>query len=166
MASGPAVIGFDGTPAAERALRQAGELLAPHPALVVVVVEEGEAFGTAVAPVFAAGLPVTEVEIRNALLAEEEMVQQAKRLAQKGVVLAQEAGLKAVGLAVADDLPIATTLLRVAEEQDAPVVVVGAHRRGALAELLVGSTTKDLLKRATIPVLVVREPNDDERTDG
>jgi nucleotide-binding universal stress UspA family protein len=44
--------------------------------------------------------------------------------------------------------------------------VVGAHRRGALSELLVGSTTKDLLKRATIPVLVVREPDDDERADG
>jgi nucleotide-binding universal stress UspA family protein len=115
---------------------------------------------------FAAGLPVTEVEIRNALLAEEEVVQQAKRLTQRGVVLALEAGLKAVGLTVADDVPIATTLLRVAEEQDAPVVVVGAHRRGALSELLVGSTTKDLLKRATIPVLVVREPDDDERADG
>jgi nucleotide-binding universal stress UspA family protein len=166
MASGPAVIGFDGTAAAERAVREAGELLAPRPVLVVVVVEEGETFGAAVAPVFAAGLPVTEVEIRNALLAEEEVVQQAKRLTQRGVVLALEAGLKAVGLTVADDVPIATTLLRVAEEQDAPVVVVGAHRRGALSELLVGSTTKDLLKRATIPVLVVREPDDDERADG
>jgi nucleotide-binding universal stress UspA family protein len=164
MASGPAVIGFDGTAAAERAVREAGEVLGPRPALVVVVVEEGEAFGSVVAPVFTAGLPITELEIRNALQAEEMVVQEAVRLTQQGVALAQEAGLKAVGLTVADDVPIATTLLRVAEEQDAPVIVVGAHRRGALSELLLGSTTKDLLKRATIPVLVVRERDADGAT--
>ena len=58
---------------------------------------------------------------------------------------------------MADDVPVAQTLLRVADEQDAPVLVVGAHRRGRLSELLVGSTTKDLLKRSLRPVLVVRE---------
>jgi hypothetical protein len=39
MASGPAVIGFDGTAAAERAVREAGDLLAPRRALVVVAIE-------------------------------------------------------------------------------------------------------------------------------
>jgi hypothetical protein len=38
MASGPAIIGFDGTAASERAVRAAAELLGARPALVVVAV--------------------------------------------------------------------------------------------------------------------------------
>ena len=157
MPSGQAVIGFDGTAASERAVRAAGELLAPRPVLVVVAVEEGEAFASLIAPLGAAGLPATELEIRNALRAEAEIVQQAVRTTQKGVALAEEVGLEAEGLTVADDVPSAETLLRVAEARDAPVIVVGPHRRGVLSELLVGSTAKDLLKRSPRPVLVVRE---------
>ena len=97
MPSGQAVIGFDGTAASERAVRAAGELLAPRPVLVVVAVEEGEAFASLIAPLGAAGLPVTELEIRNALRAEAEIVQQAVRTAQKGVALAEEVGLEAEG---------------------------------------------------------------------
>ena len=70
MASGPAVIGFDGTAAAERAVREAGGLLAPRRALVVVAIEEGATFGAVLAPVLVAGLPATELEIRNAVRAE------------------------------------------------------------------------------------------------
>jgi nucleotide-binding universal stress UspA family protein len=39
------------------------------------------------------------------------------------------------------------------------VVVVGAHRRGGLSRLFLGSTAKDVLKRARRPVLVVRDPD-------
>jgi nucleotide-binding universal stress UspA family protein len=49
----------------------------------------------------------------------------------------------------------------VADEWDAPVLVVGAHRRGNFSELLVGSTARDLLKRSRRPVLVVREEDPD-----
>lgn len=49
----------------------------------------------------------------------------------------------------------ATEILRVASEHGADVVVVGAHDRGWLRSLLEGSTTSDLLGRATIPILVV-----------
>jgi nucleotide-binding universal stress UspA family protein len=166
MASGPVVIGFDGTPAAERAVREAGDLLAPRPAVVVVAIEAGRAFGAVLAGELGAGLPVTELEVRNALRAEDKIVQQARRMAQNGAALAQEAGLKAEGLAVADDVPVATTLLRVADEQDAPVIVVGAPRLAPLAELLLGSTAKDLLKRSGRPVLVVRDATAGGAGDG
>jgi nucleotide-binding universal stress UspA family protein len=170
MASGQAVIGFDRTRASEDAVRAAGELLAPGPVVVVVAVEEGEAFASVIAPLGAAGLPATELEIRNALRAEAEVVRQAVRTTQDGVALAMKVGLGAEGLTVADDVPPAETLLRVAEERDARVIVVGAHRRGVLSELLVGSTAKDLLKRSPRPVLVVREQppagSERDRPDG
>src|SRR3954462_8788678 len=100
MPSRQAVIGFDGTAASERAVRAAGELLTPRPVLIVVAVEEGEAFASLIAPLGAAGLPATELEIRNALRAEAEIVQQAVRTTQKGVALAEEVGLEAEGLTV------------------------------------------------------------------
>jgi nucleotide-binding universal stress UspA family protein len=159
MASGPAVFGFDGTAAAERAVREAGDLLAPRRGLVVVAIEEGATFGTALAPVLVAGLPVTELEIRNAVRAEEAVIEQAMNLAQKGAALAQEVGLEAESLVVSDDVSVASTLLRVADEHDASVIVVGAHRRGALSRLLLGSTAEDVLKRAQRPVLMVRDPD-------
>ena len=95
MASGLAVIGFDGTAAAERAVREAGGLLAPRRALVVVAIEEGATFGAVLTPVLVAGLPATELEIRNAVRAEEAVIEQAINLAQKGAALAQEVGLEA-----------------------------------------------------------------------
>ena len=159
MASGSSVIGFDGTAAAERAVREAGDLLAPRRALVVVAIEQGVAFGEVMAPVFVSGLPATELEIRTAVRAEEYVIEQAINLAQKGAALAQEVGLEAESLVVSDDVAVARTLLRVADEQDASVVVVGAHRRGALSRLVLGSTAKEVLKRARRPVLVVRDPD-------
>lgn len=159
MASGPAVIGFDGTAAAEQAVREAGDLLAPRRALVVVAIEEGAAFGEVMAPVFVTGLPATELEIRTAVRAEEYVIEQAINLAQKGAALAQEVGLEAESLVVSDDVSAARTLLRVADEQNASVVVVGAHRRGALSRLLLGRTAKEVLKRARRPALVVRDPD-------
>jgi nucleotide-binding universal stress UspA family protein len=159
MASGPAVIGFDGTAAAERAVREAGDLLAPRRALVVVAIEEGAALGKVMAPVFVTGVPATELEIRTAVRAEEAVIEQAINLAQKGAALAQEVGLEAESLVVSDDVSVARTLLRVADEQDASVVVVAAHRRGPLSPLLLGSTAKELLKRTRRPVLVMRDPD-------
>jgi nucleotide-binding universal stress UspA family protein len=164
MASGPVIIGYDGSRSAERAMVEAGGLLTCRTALVVVVVRPGEAFDRAVAPVLVAGVPVHQLDIRNAIAAEEQIVQQAQRLVQDGVARAAELGFAADGLAVADDVPVAKTLLRVADERDAPVLVVGTHRRGRIGELLVGSTAKDLVKRSPRPVLAVRE--EDPERDG
>jgi nucleotide-binding universal stress UspA family protein len=165
MASGTAIVGFDGTATAERAVREAGGLLAPRRALVVVAIEAGATFGTVLAPVLAAGLPATELEIRNAAQAEDAVIEEAVDLARKGAALAQEVGLEAESLVVSDDVPVASTLLRVADERDASVVVVGAHRRGALSRLLLGSTAKDVLERARRPVLVVCDPDTAEARD-
>jgi nucleotide-binding universal stress UspA family protein len=50
-----------------------------------------------------------------------------------------------------------TEALRVAVEMDADLIVVGAHARGAVDRMLFGSTTSQIVRRATCPVLVVRE---------
>ncbi|HEV7755832.1 MAG TPA: universal stress protein [Mycobacteriales bacterium] len=154
MASGPVVIGFDGTPAAERALREAAALFAPRPALVVVVWEAGRAFDLMEVPTL--DLPPAGVDVRSAFELDQAMYEQAQRVAQQGAALARELGLDADGLAVADELTVADTLLRVAKEYGGQALVVGSHGHSTLGELLVGSTTREILRHADGPVVVVR----------
>jgi nucleotide-binding universal stress UspA family protein len=93
MPSGPILIGFDGTSAAERAVREAGSLFAPRPAIVLVVLVPGEAFAAVVGPLAGAGIPLTEVEIQAALEYEEKAMTTARQLAEKGAAMAREVGL-------------------------------------------------------------------------
>jgi nucleotide-binding universal stress UspA family protein len=47
------------------------------------------------------------------------------------------------------------SLLEECEKVQADMIIVGSHRHGAIYELLVGSITASVLKRAKCPVLVV-----------
>jgi nucleotide-binding universal stress UspA family protein len=156
LTSRPVVIGFDGTPAAERAVRAAGALLAPRHALVVVVWEAGRVFEYAELPVATLGMAPVAVDIRTAMELDQAMYDAAQQMAQRGAALAKEAGLDAQGLAVADDVTVADTLVRLAQERDAQAVVVGTHGHGVIGELLLGSTSRGVVKRAPCPVVVVR----------
>ena len=166
MRSGPVVIGFDGTTEAERALRESAALLAPRSALVVVVWEAGRAFEVATLPNRALEMPPVSVDVRAALEAEEVVYEAAERLAQQGAVLASELGYRAEGLAVADDLTVADTLVRIATERDSPALVVGSHGRRGLTSALLGGTSKGVVAKAPCPVLVVRTDPRRKRTDG
>ncbi len=50
-------------------------------------------------------------------------------------------------------------LLEQSQNLQADVIVMGSHHHGALYELVVGTFTGDVLKRAKCPVLVVPVPN-------
>jgi nucleotide-binding universal stress UspA family protein len=159
--SGPVIVGFDGTPAAERALREAADLLAPRPALVVVVWEAGRAFEVATLPVKALEMPPAALDVRTAFEAETAAYQAAQRLAEHGAALATQAGWEADALAVADDVPVAETLVRLARELDGQAVVIGAHGHHELRKLVLGSTLSGVLRRAPCPVLVCGAAHDD-----
>lgn len=156
MRSGPVLIGFDGSPAAERAIEEAADLLAPRRVLVVVVWEAGRAFELAELPTLTPASPPIAMDIRTAFEVDKAVYEAAQRTAERGAALAKERGFDAEGLAVADDLTVADTLIRLAREQDAQAIVVGAHGHGAVSELLLGSTSRDVVKRSPCPVVVVR----------
>lgn len=157
MAAGPVVIGFDGTPASERALRESAQLLAHRDVLVVAVWEAGRAFELAELPINLLDAPPASIDLRTVTEVDKQLYEAAERMAQRGAALATEFGLRAEGIAVADDITVAQTLIRVAREVDAPALVVGAHGHSALRELVLGSTTREVLKDAECPVVVVRE---------
>jgi nucleotide-binding universal stress UspA family protein len=162
--TGPVVIGYDGSAAAQRALVEGAALLAPRRALVVVVWEAGRAYESAEWNAITLDLPAPTVDLRMAIEVDRAVAEAAERTAQRGVELARAGGLEAEGMVVADTRGIAETLIRVASDEDAAALVVGAHRQGALGEVLLGSTSRDVLRSATCPVVVVRD--DARRRDG
>ena len=157
--SGPVVVAYDGSPAAEKATREAGALLAGRRALVVVVWKQGLGFELLELPTATLGLPPAQLDVRAALELDEEMQERAQLLARKGAGLARDAGFEAEGLAIAEDVhvEVGETILEVARKRDAQAIVIGAHRHGSAAEVILGSTTRAVVRRAPCPVLVVRE---------
>jgi nucleotide-binding universal stress UspA family protein len=155
--TGPVVIAYDGSPSSERALRESAPLLAPRKALIVVVWEPGLAFSLWVPP-----MPPAPIDIRTALAIDQAVLERAQRLAEQGAETARKLDLDAEGLAVADEISVAGTLVRLADEIDAPAVVMGAHGHSGIREMLLGSTSRDVIRRAPCPVIVVR---DGEKTD-
>jgi len=51
---------------------------------------------------------------------------------------------------------IAHTIVHVAEQQGVSLIVMGSHGRGGLEHLFLGSVVEGVMRRAGIPVLVVR----------
>jgi nucleotide-binding universal stress UspA family protein len=158
MTARPVIIGFDGSPTSQRAVREAAALFAPRRALVAVVWEAGRAFEAATTPALEA--PPVTLEIPAALAADQDAADAAERTAQLGVALAKDLGLQATGLAVADDGTVADTLIRLAGKHDAQAIVLGTHGRGGVVKRLLGSTSDEVLRHAACPVVLVR---DDDR---
>lgn len=155
----PVVIGYDGSEAAERAMRDAGRLLSGRPALVVTVWKQGLGFEAMELPAATIGMPPAVLDVRTALEIDHDLAASAERLARKGAGIAREAGFDdAEGLAVADDpeVPVAETIVRVAREREADAIVVGAHNQGTLSDVFLGSTSRDVIRRADRPVVVER----------
>ena len=156
MHSGPVIIAFDGSPAALKALQEAAELLAPQPGLVVVVWEAGAAYDLATIPSASLDLPPARLDFRAAAELDRALSTDAQELARRGAALARSLGMPADALAVADEVTVSETLVRVAGDVDASAVVVGKHDHGTVHDVLVGSTATGLLRHAPCPVLVVR----------
>jgi nucleotide-binding universal stress UspA family protein len=153
------LIAYDGSPAADNAVRESGALLGRRKALVLTVWKRELGFELVQTPPGSLGLEPVPLDISTALEIERELAEHAQRIAQHGAELAREAGFEAEGLAVADppEVPVAETIVRVARERDAQAVVMAAHNKGRLSELLLGSTSRDVVRRAEWPVVIVRE---------
>jgi nucleotide-binding universal stress UspA family protein len=156
--SAPILIAYDGSPSADHAIREAGGLLAGRRALVVVVYEQGVGFEFEELPSVTIGAPPAPLDIRMALDVDRELAERSQMVARHGAELAREAGFEAEALAVAEDAdtPAAETIVTVAREQGAAAIVLGAHGHSRLSEVVLGSTSRDVIRRAPCPVVVAR----------
>jgi len=152
----PVLIAYDGSDTARRAVREAGKLFGSRQVLVVTVWEPALAYGTEV-PMADLGMQAVPIDIEGARELEEELQQRAVRTAQAGAELAQSVGLEAKGLAVADEVHVADTIVGLAQKRGVAAIVVGSRGLKGLRARLEGSTSNAVLRHAPCPVVVVHD---------
>jgi nucleotide-binding universal stress UspA family protein len=149
------LIAYDGSEVSRAAVRHAAELFAGRPAVVATVWEPGL---TAV-PVATPGimgesaLPPDPATIREVDRLQSE---HASSVAADGAELARSLGLLAEPQAVPDEVDVVETLIDIARERGAAVVVVGSHGISGLRSRLLGSVARKLIEHSDRPVLVIR----------
>lgn len=135
------LIATDGSPAADAAVQAGVQLAAEQLAGVVFlhVTEEVDVVAPSFGPII-----VNPVEQGNP--EDDEILSAAAEIARtQGVPFD-------LRLVAAFDYE---TILATADEIDAELIVIGSNRHGALATTFLGSVSKEVLKRADRPVLVV-----------
>jgi nucleotide-binding universal stress UspA family protein len=147
MASGPALLGYDGTELAGFAIERAGQELAPgRDALVVCVWHPADVGFT----------PVDGKPLHAA--AADEVEEAAGRTAAHGALLAEAAGFRARGLAV-NASPTWQGIVDAAQEHGATLIVLGSHQRTGLLGHLSGSVAAATIAHFDAAVLVVHRPD-------
>jgi nucleotide-binding universal stress UspA family protein len=149
------LIAFDGSAAAEAAVRAAGALFPGARATVLTIHEP------AISPMttFRVGGALMSPELveRSLTELERELVADAEAAAADGVRLAEGAGLTAEPEVAAGEPQPWGPILAAAAERSVDVVVCGTRGHGAVARSVLGSTSSSLLHHAERAVLVVPE---------
>jgi nucleotide-binding universal stress UspA family protein len=142
---GPLVLCFDGSEAAERAIRIAPVLLGrDRPARVLYAYKPTErSLGVA------QGLTGGRIDAPVSGQADAHDVVDA------GVALAREAGFDAQGLLLEADRPTAELIAATAEELDAPAIVMGQRGLSGLKSAVLGSVSRDVVNAYHRPVVLV-----------
>jgi nucleotide-binding universal stress UspA family protein len=137
------LVAVDGSRPAARALDQAVELARSEGArLTLITVVEPPCLRGAAGPFI---VPI---------VTEAQLAREAER------VLARAEALVPDGIPVTTVIrrgPADEAILDRIEAAEHDLVVMGSHGRGLLGSLLLGSTSKDVVARSPVPVLVVRE---------
>jgi nucleotide-binding universal stress UspA family protein len=154
----PVLIAYDGSEVSRTAVRHAAELFAGRPAVLATVWEPGLGGSSVVSPdtmgVGATGtLPPDPAAIEAVDRLQRE---RASTVAADGAVFARSVGLVAEPQAVPDEVDVADTLIDIAREREAAVVVVGSHGIG-LRRRLLGSVSRKLIEHCDRPILVIRD---------
>jgi nucleotide-binding universal stress UspA family protein len=145
VSRGPVLICYDGSPAAKHAVAVAGTLLAGRRAIVLdvgpleLIAETYAAAGSGAADISRA--------VFDGTLAQ----------AEAGAALARDAGFEPEPRAEVDDPPW-RGIIKVANEVDAELIVLGSDGRTGLSELIDGSVSHDVAEHARRPVLVIPPP--------
>ena len=155
-ATAPVLIGYDGSEVARAAVRHAAGLFAGRPAVLATVWEPGLASVSAgLSDTFGAGNLPPDLETVEAI--DRAQREHASTVAGDGAEFARSLGLDVEPQAVPDEGDVAETLLGIARERGAAVVVVGSHGISGLRPRLLGSVSRKVVEHCDRPVLVIRD---------
>lgn len=145
---------YDGSPTAKRAMSVAGAVLGHRPATVVHVWQPPTEF---VEPDWFAGVgtpagpPIAELE---ALALER-----AERVVEEGAQLARRAGFVVERRIELSGGRVWRTIIEIAHDADAELIVVGARGLSTVRSVLLGSVSNAVVHHSHIPVLVIPPPD-------
>jgi nucleotide-binding universal stress UspA family protein len=149
-AVGPVLFAYDGSRLAKAAIAEAGrQLPAGRDALVMTV---WRTFNVGFIPE-----PGAEFDAACA----DSVGEAAEQTAAHGAALAEEAGFTAQPLA-AQGTPTAKAVTDAADDHDASLIVLGAHRKTGLGGRVAGSVAAEVASRSQRPVMIVHDGAGDE----
>ena len=146
------LICYDGSPSARRALEVAGHTLGGTPAVLLHVWNPPERI---IADAFGVGVHEHAPTYEHL---EELSKRRADEVLAEGLSLAEQLRLSATGRLERDQSTVWKTIVGVADELTAELIVCGTHGRTAVEPDLLGSVSNALVHHTTRPVLVVPSP--------
>jgi nucleotide-binding universal stress UspA family protein len=149
--TGPILIAYDGSEGARHAIAEAGRVLGGGTAQVVAVWQSSAAQAPASLLAIPAGVAHQAYEELD-----RESERQGQALADEGAALAREAGFDATARPAVCHGNTWSTLVRLAEEEQAAVVVLGSRGHSGVRSMLLGSVSHGVANHCTRPVLLVR----------
>lgn len=161
------LISYDGSADADAAIDHLAALMPGAEATVVTVwqpfidsmAHNGAAMGVGFG--MTSGYGLSDSDSIDATIRDK-----ATQTALEGAERAVAAGLVATGRAVSREADIAGTVLAVAAEIDADLIVLGTRGRGSVKAWLLGSVSHGVVQQADRAVLVVPSPELSERRHG
>lgn len=141
---------YDGSESSERAIAAAHDLVGDVPATVLYVWEPPT--NLFIPDPFSGMQPWGAAQMTDL---ETVLHERAGRLVAAGVTLANDAGFTAQSELRASAGSPWRTILDVADEVEASLVVLGARGLGAVQSLLLGSVSNAIVHHARRPVLIV-----------
>jgi nucleotide-binding universal stress UspA family protein/MFS family permease len=142
---GPVLFAYDGSHLAQQAIAEAGrQLPAGRDALVLTV---WRTFNVGFVP---------EPGAHFDAACADAVGEAAEQTAAHGAALAEEAGFTAQPLAV-QGTPAAKALTDAADDHDASLIVLGAHRKTGLGGHVAGSVAAEVASRSQRPVMIVHD---------
>lgn len=142
---GPLILCYDGSPAAERAIRIAPVLVGRGRAARVLYAYKPTERSLGVAQA------VTGGRIDAPVHGEAD----AHGVVDRGVAIAREAGFEAEPLLIVADRPTAALVAATAEELDAPAIVIGTRGLSGLKGAVLGSVAREVVNAYHRPVILV-----------
>ena len=149
QSTGPILIAYDGSEHARHAIEHAGSVLRGGEAVVLYVREPLEGLAAHLE-----GHPALE-EVRGIDAVTRDA---AERLAERGAEHARQAGFDATARVANSIQTAADSVVRIADEIDARLIVLGSRGRRALKSLVLGSVSHQVAQEARRPVLVIPAP--------